>query len=266
MGDTVPQLRALIVDDEAPARLRLRELVSRTSSVILAGECACGAEAVALTRELRPDLLFLDVQMPVMDGFRVLREIGTDHLPITIFVTAYDRYALAAFEAHALDYLLKPFSDERFAKALDRAIAHVEMQQSGEIADRIVAMLNTGIPLARNSRTAGERGRLAIRVDGRLVILKAEEIDWIEAAGVYVELHARKRVYLHRTSITQLETQLGTDRFVRIHRSTLVNIDRVRELTPRTHGEFRVLLLDGTELKLSRGYRHRLEQQLGQSL
>ena len=249
----MPKLRALIVDDEAPARLRIRELLSRSASVALAGECASGAEAVAAIRDLQPDLLFLDVQMPAMDGFRVLREIGGDRLPLTIFVTAYDRYALAAFEAHALDYLLKPFSDERFGQALDRAIAHLEMRQSGDIASRMLAMLR-------------EEDRLAVRVNGRVVILKAREIDWVEAAGVYVELHAGKKAYLHRASITELESRLSAARFVRIHRSTLVNLDRVRELTPRTHGEFIVMLTDGTALKLSRGYRHRLEELLGQSL
>jgi two-component system LytT family response regulator len=249
----LPKLRALIVDDEVPARLRIRELLSRNSSVALAGECASGAEAVTAIRDLQPDLLFLDVQMPVMDGFRVLREVDGDRLPLTIFVTAYDRYALAAFEAHALDYLLKPFSDERFGRALDRAINHLEMQHSGDIASRMLAMLR-------------EEDRLAVRVNGRVVILKAREIDWVEAAGVYVELHAGKKVYLHRASITELETRLSSARFVRIHRSALVNLDRVRELTPRTHGEFIVMLTDGTELKLSRGYRHRLEELLGQSL
>jgi two-component system LytT family response regulator len=246
------KLRALIVDDEAPARLRLRELLARSPSITVAGECASGAEAVAAARALRPELLFLDVQMPVMDGFGVLREIGDNQLPlpVTIFVTAYDRYALAAFEAHALDYLLKPFSDERFAAALDRAIAQIELQQSGDVATRMLAMLT-------------DRNRLAIRIDGRVVILKAGEIDWVEAAGVYVELHVGKKVYLHRTSITELESRLSPARFVRIHRSTLVNLDRVRELAPRTHGEFGVLLTDGTELKLSRGYRHRLEAHFG---
>jgi two-component system LytT family response regulator len=249
----LPKLRALIVDDEAPARLRIRELLSRNASVVLAGECASGPEAVAAIRGLQPDLLFLDVQMPAMDGFRVLREVGGDRLPLTIFVTAYDRYALAAFEAHALDYLLKPFSDERFGHALDRAIAHLGMQQSGDIATRMLAMLR-------------QEDRLAVRVNGRVVILKAREIDWVEAAGVYVELHSGKKVYLHRASITELESRLSAARFVRIHRSTLVNLDRVRELAPRTHGEFSVMLADGTALKLSRGYRHRLEELLGQSL
>ena len=181
-------------------------------------------------------------------------------------MTAYDRYALAAFEAHALDYLLKPFSDERFSKAMDRAIAHIEMQQGSAVASRMMAMLNGAIPPEHHSRPVREGGRLAIKVAGRVVILKTGEIDWVEAAGVYVELHAGKKLYLHRTSITELEVQLSPARFVRIHRSTLVNLDRIRELRPATHGEFRAVLTDGTELKVSRGYRHRLEEQLGQSL
>jgi two-component system LytT family response regulator len=258
------------VDDEAPARLRLRELLERTPSVVLARECASGVEAVAAIRDLRPELLLLDVHMPVMDGFQVLRKIPGDPMPVTIFVTAHDRYALAAFEAHALDYLLKPFSDERFAQALDRAIAQIEMRQNGEMASRILALLDTGIAAARSGRmprnTPGNTGRLAIKVNGRVVILKTAEIDWVQAAGVYVELHVGKKVYLHRASITEMETHLAPARFVRIHRSTLVNLDRVRELTPGTHGEFHVLLTDGTGLKLSKGYRHRLEQHLGQPL
>ncbi len=262
----MPKLRALIVDDEAPARLRLRELFGRNPNIVLAGECSCGAEAVAAVRDLKPELLFLDVQMPVMDGFRVLREIGSDRLPVTIFVTAYDRYALAAFEAHALDYLLKPFSDERFYKAVDRAIAHMEMRQGSEVANRMMAMLNGVMPPAPGFRPPQEGGRLAVKGAGRVVLLKSEEIDWVEAAGVYVELHTGKKVHLHRASITELEAQLTPAKFVRIHRSTLVNLERIRELRPVTHGEFRAVLTDGTELKVSRGYRHRLEEQLGQSL
>ena len=249
------KLRALIVDDEAPARLRLRDLLARNPAVLLAGESAGGAEAVAAVRDLRPDILFLDVQMPVMDGFRVLREIGGDRMPVTIFVTAYDRYALDAFDAHALDYLLKPFSDERFAKALERAIAHIEMRRSGEVAGRVLSMLQDR-----------DTARLAVRVNGRVVLLKAGDIDWVEAAGVYVELHSARKAYLHRASLSEVEAQLGPSRFVRIHRSTLVNLDRVQELAPRSHGEFTVLLTDGTELKLSRSYRNRLEELLGQSL
>jgi len=258
--------RALIVDDEAPARLRIRELLERALSVDLIGECASGVEAVAAIRDQKPEILFLDVQMPVIDGFQVLRAIPSDRMPVSIFVTAYDRYALAAFEAHALDYLLKPFSDERFAKALNRAIAQIEMRQSGEIASRMLAMLEGSIGVARSRRIPRDSVRLAIKVNGRVVILKAAEIDWVEAAGVYVELHAGKKVYLHRGSITEMEAQLAPARFVRIHRSTLVNLERVRELTPGTHGEFHVLLSDGAELKLSKGYRHRLEEQLGQCL
>src|SRR5215472_6248892 len=193
----------MIVDDEAPARLRIRELLARTRSVVVAGEYGCGADAVAAMRESQPDLLFLDVQMPVMDGFRVLREIGPERMPVTIFATAYDRYALAAFEAHALDYLLKPYSDERFENALDRALTWIELQQTGSAASRVLAMLDRR-----------EGVRLAIRVNGRVVILKSGDIDWIEAAGVYVELHVGKKIYLHRASITEMEGQLVSARFV----------------------------------------------------
>jgi len=253
MRNGMSKLRALIVDDEAPARLRLRELIEKDATVTVAGECSSGAEAVVTVSNVRPDLLFLDVQMPVMDGFRVLKELGSDRTPVTVFVTAYDRYALAAFEQHALDYLLKPFSDERFERALARAVSHIQAQRRDELASRVLAMIN------------GASNRLAVKIGGRVILLKAEEIDWIEAAGVYVELHVGKKTYLHRVSLSELEGQLASARFVRIHRSTLVNLDRIRELAPRTHGEFSVMLTDGTELKLSRGYRHRLEEQLGQT-
>jgi two-component system LytT family response regulator len=250
--ESVPSITAMIVDDEAPARLRIRELLARSRSVVVAGEYACGADAVTAVRKSQPDLLFLDVQMPVMDGFRVLREIGPERMPVTIFATAYDRYALAAFEAHALDYLLKPYSDERFESALDRALTQIELQQTGPAASRVLAMLDRR-----------EGARLAIRVNGRVVILKSGDIDWIEAAGVYVELHVGRKVYLHRAALADMEIQLDPTRFVRVHRSALVNLDRIKELAPRTHGEFSVMLLDGTELKLSRGYRHRVEELLG---
>ncbi|SPE31444.1 Two component transcriptional regulator, LytTR family [Candidatus Sulfopaludibacter sp. SbA3] len=266
MEEIVGKPRALIVDDELPARLRLRELLERSQSVVVCGECASGGDAVDVICELRPELLLIDVQMPVMDGFQVLRQLPSDQLPVTIFVTAYDRYALAAFEAHAFDYLLKPFSDERFTMALDRAMKQIGMRQNEEIGNRILAMLDSGIGANRNERTPPGNDRLTIKVNGRVVILKTGDVDWVEAAGVYVELHAGKKVYLHRASITEMEGQLVSARFVRIHRSTLVNLDRVRELRPATHGEFHVLLSDGRELKLSRGYRHRLEEQLGRSL
>lgn len=260
------KLRALIVDDEAPARLRLRELVDRSPRIAVAGECASGAEAVVAVGDLRPDLLFLDVQMPVMDGFNVLRELGSDNTSVTIFVTAYDRYALAAFEVHALDYLLKPFSDERFEQALARAISYIETQCRDELTCRLLTMVNSGIVPRQPTHPAAESGRLVVKVGGRVLVLKAEEIDWVEAAGAYVELHIGKKIYLHRIGLSELESQLASSRFARIHRSTLVNLDRIRELAPHTHGEFSVLLTDGTELRLSRGYRNRFETHLGQSL
>jgi len=253
---------ALIVDDEAPARLRLRELLARTPSFVLCGECASAAEAIAAIRDVKPDLVLLDVQMPGMDGFHVLREITGDQMPAVIFVTAYDRYALAAFEAHALDYVLKPFSDERFARALDRAVAQIEMRHSGELAKRICAMLDERADMRHGAEVTHGSGRLMVRVSGRVVVLKVAEIDWVEAAGVYAEVHVGKATYLHRESLTSLETRLAPGRFVRIHRSRLVNLDRVRELATSTRGEPCVRLSDGTALKLSRGYRQRLEEML----
>jgi two-component system LytT family response regulator len=246
--------RVLIVDDEPPARLRIRELLRKRSSIEIVGECASGPEAVDALARLRPDLLFLDVQMPAMDGFQVLRE--STYTPVTIFVTAYERYALEAFEADAFDYLLKPFTDERFDKALTRALSYQRESRVDELAERVAKLLER-----RPSSP-----RIAVRTNGRVLILRAAEIDWVEAAGVYVELHVGTKKYLHRLSLSELEKQLAGEHFVRIHRSTLVNLDRVRELAPRTHGDYSVILLDGTELRLSRGYRDELAAQLGHPL
>jgi two-component system LytT family response regulator len=255
MAHDIPNTRVLIVDDEPPARLRLRELLQRRDRVEIAGECSSGPEAVAALARLRPDLLFLDVQMPAMDGFQVLRESGAACTPVTIFVTAYDRYALNAFEAHALDYLLKPFSDERFDDALTRALEHLQTRRSGELAARVLQLLERGEGVSR----------IAVKTDGRVLIVQAGEIDWVEAAGVYVELHVGKKHYLHRVTLSELEEQLAPARFVRIHRSILVNLERIRELSPRTHGDYSVLLRDGTELRLSRSYREQLGALLGYS-
>ena len=251
----MPSARVLIVDDEPPARLRLRELLERRSEVEIAGECSSGPECVAAIARLRPEVLFLDVQMPGMDGFQVLRETRAVWTPITIFVTAYDRYALTAFEAHALDYLLKPFTDERFEGALARALEQLRARQSDELARRVLRLLE--------QREGGSR--IAVKTGGRVLLLRAAEIDWVEAAGVYVELHVGKKQYLHRGSLSEMQQQLEPEGFVRIHRSRLVNVDRIREIAPRAHGDFIVLLRDGAELGLSRGYREQLELALGHS-
>ncbi|NOT60881.1 MAG: response regulator transcription factor [Acidobacteria bacterium] len=238
------KIRTLIVDDEAPARASLRLLAARDPQIEIVGEARNGHEAVALIRRLKPALVFLDVQMPELDGFEVLAQVGLAASPTVIFVTAYDAYALQAFEVQALDYLLKPFSDERFHKALQRAKAH----------------------LARNPTNAPPTlERLVIKSGGRVSFLTVAEIDWIEAADYYVLLHVGAKAHLLRETITNLEARLDQQTFLRIHRSTIVNLNRVRDWQAHSSGEGAVTLHDGTQLKLSRRRRKALETQLAQS-
>jgi two-component system LytT family response regulator len=259
------KISALIVDDEKPARQRLRDLLDKQPEVAVVGECASGAEAVRLILESETELLFLDIQMPLMGGFEVIKEVGAARMPVTVFVTAYDAYAVRAFEASALDYLLKPYSDERFDQCLTRALAHVRTQQREEMSRRLISVLAQNHEGgARASSTHLER--LLVKVGGRVLFLPAEEIDWIEAAGVYVQLHAGSRKFLHRASLGELEASLDPQRFIRIHRSSIVNIQRVQELYPHSHGDYVAVLKDGTRLKLSRSYRPKLETRLRQSL
>ena len=259
------KIRAIIVDDEKPARRRLRELLEKQPEIAIVAECSNGAEAVRKIRALQPDLLLLDIQMPGLDGFGVVEAIGAVQMPATIFVTAYDRYALKAFEVSALDYLLKPYSDERFESSLARVLSFVRTSRREELSHRILSLLgqiqpkqppNTGAPL----------DRLMIKDGGRVLFLRVEEIDWIEATGVYVQVHAAGKTWLHRISLGELEARLDARQFLRIHRSTIVNLQRIRELHPHSHGDFLVALHDGTELKLSRSYRQKVEASLGQSL
>jgi two-component system LytT family response regulator len=263
------KISALIVDDEKPARQRLRDLLEKRPEVSVAGECASGAEAVRLIRETGPELLFLDIQMPLMGGFEVIKEVGAGSMPVTVFVTAYDAYAVRAFEASALDYLLKPYSDERFDQCLTRALAHVRTQKREEMSRRLISVLaqnHEGEQAFGARPSATHLERLLVKVGGRVLFLPAEEIDWIEAAGVYVEIHAGSRKFLHRASLGELEESLDPQRFIRIHRSSIVNIQRVRELYPHSHGDYVAVLKDGTQLKLSRSYRPKLETRLRQSL
>lgn len=264
----MPKIRAIIVDDEKPARHRLRELLERQPEIAIVSECANGEDAVLKIGELKPDLLFLDIQMPGLDGFGVVNQIGAAQMPATIFVTAYDQYALKAFEVSALDYLLKPFSDERFERSLARVLSFIRTQQRGELNQRILALLEQVQPnhAKQPANTASPLDCLIIKNGGRVIFLQVEEIDWIEAAGVYVELHAGKKTLLHRISLGELEAKLDARRFIRIHRSAIVNLQKIKELHPHSHGDFLVVMHDGTELKLSRSYRQKVEASLGQSL
>jgi two-component system, LytTR family, response regulator len=253
-------IRTLIVDDEPLCRERLRALLADDPDFTIVGECGDGAEAVATLRETPCDLVFLDVQMPVMDGLEVVEAIGPERMPTVIFVTAYDRYALRAFEVQALDYLLKPFDRERFEKALGRAKAHVQRDQSAEASRQLLALLGDTRPGRKHLE------RLVIKSGGRIFFLKMEEIDWIEAAGNYLRLHVGSETHLLRETMNALEGRIDPERFLRIHRSTIVNIERIREIQPLFHGDYVVLLRDGTELTLSRTYRQRLQEVLGATL
>ncbi len=253
-------MRMLIVDDEPLAREKIRDLVKLDPELEIAGECTNGLEALAAIQELRPDLLLLDVQMPEVGGFTVLEALKDEVMPLVIFVTAYDQYAVRAFEFHALDYLLKPFDRERFEAAIGRAKAHVRREQNGSLDQRILALLEQ---LKAETKYIE---RLVVKAGGRVFFLETKEIDWIEAEGNYVNIHTPKKSFLLRETISNLEAQLDPKHFVRIHRSSIVRIDRIQELQTWSHGEYRVILYGGTELTLSRNYRDNLQSLLGNNL
>ena len=253
-------LRVLIVDDEPVARRRLRRLLRAIADVAVAGECGDGATALDMIRELSPDIVLLDVQMPELDGFALLQAMSPEEIPVVIFVTAYDQYALRAFEVHALDYVLKPVEAERLATAISRARVRVEERQGVRVDDRVLALIETLAP-GRKHLT-----RIPVRTEGRVHVLDLADVDWIGAADNYVTLHAGSREYLVRDTMGRLERELDPERFVRVHRSSIVQIDRVRELLPDFHGDFTLVLKNGTTLTLSRGYRPKLEAVLGRAL
>jgi two-component system LytT family response regulator len=256
------RIRTVIVDDEKPARTRLLALLERRSDIEVVGVARDGREAVELVRSRKPDLLFLDVHMPELDGFDVLREIPPGRMPVTVFVTAYDRYAIRAFEAHAVDYVLKPFSDERFDAAVAHALASLRNAKVDWLS-RINNLLGNEAPAGQN---AALLERIVLRAGGRVIFLELKDLDWVGAAGVYLHLHIGGKTHLYRSSISAFLQRLDPLRFVRIHRSTIVNTDRIRELRPRGHGDFTVVLHDGRELTMSRAYRPQLERWLRQSL
>jgi two-component system LytT family response regulator len=257
------RIRTLVVDDEKPARTRLLELLQREPDIDVVGEARDGREALALVETHAPQLMFLDIQMPDLDGFSVLGAIEPQHLPVTIFVTAYDRYAIQAFEAHALDYLLKPYSDQRFEAALKRVCEFIRSRSATELNARMAGLLEERSSLDAGS---GFLDRLVLKSGGRVTFLDVSEVDWIEASGVYVNLHVGSKMHLYRSSVAHLLHRLDPKRFVRVHRSAAVNTDRIQELQPRSHGDYTVVLKDGTELIMSRGYRSQFEQWLRQPL
>ena len=254
-------IRTLIIDDEPLARRNLRLLLEKDPQIEILEECRNGREAVKAINTLSPDLIFLDIQMPEMDGFDVLARVGPEHIQAIIFVTAFDQYALKAFDVHALDYLLKPFDDERFAHALERAKSQIEAREIDRLSKRLLALLEE----REGERHASKQDyltRLMIKISGRVVLLKVDEIDFIEADGNYAKLHVGRKAHLLRERMHDLETRLDPAKFVRIHRSVIVNLDRIKEMHPHFNGDYVVVLEDGRQLKLSRSRREDLEARL----
>jgi len=251
--------RVLVVDDEPLARERVRALLHGLPEIECIGECADGNSAVAAIRRDAPDIVLLDVQMPELDGFGVLSQLSGGKMPAIIFVTAHDQFALKAFEVHAVDYLLKPFDKERFLIALNRAIDQVKRHQAGELTQRLTALLAD----VRPDLKPKQMDRIAVKSSGRVVFVRVDELDWVEAADNYVNLHVGAENHLHRETMASLESQLPMDKFMRISRSTIVNMDRIKELQPLFHGEYTVILRNGTKLTLSRSYREKLDHLMG---
>jgi two-component system LytT family response regulator len=244
--------RTLIVDDEQLARDRLRQLLDEQPEIELVGECADGREAVDVIRKQSPDLIFLDIQMPELNGFEVLEAIEAEPMPVIVFVTAHDKFALQAFEVHAVDYLLKPFDRERFESALRRALQQVKYREDPARAEAQAAVL------AEVQAPTKSIERLAVKSGGRIRFVRTADIAWIESAHNYVEIHEDKQSHLLRDTISAIEQKLPQDKFVRISRSTIVNVEKIKELEPLFYGEYTVTLQNGKRLTLSRRYRSKL--------
>lgn len=297
---TETRVRVLLVDDEPLARETLRLLMADDATLDVVGECGSGREALQAIAQLAPDLVFLDVQMPELDGFQTLARLPAGRRPIVVFVTAYDRYAVKAFDAHALDYLVKPFTDARFHEALARAKTHVRQRAFGELGERVMSLLRTQGLDGESARTAAALptevspaaaaltadaapasaasasapapaagsppralDRIAVKTNGRTTFVRVAEIDWIEACDDHIRLHVGRAAHELRQPMKSLAARLDARRFVRIHRSAIVNLDRVQELQPHFHGSYVVVLKSGVTLPLSRARREELREALG---
>jgi two-component system, LytTR family, response regulator len=250
-------IRSLVVDDEQLARRSILRFLANDREVEILAECADGESAISEIVGCKPDLVFLDIQMPEIDGFEVVKRVGADSMPATIFVTAYEHYAVRAFEANALDYLLKPFRRERFERALTRAKRRIAERSDGDAARRLLSLLE-----ASTTHQPGFADRLPVSENERIVFIKTTEIDWIEAKGNYVRLHVGARSYEIRESLTGLERKLNPEHFLRVHRSTIINSRRIKEIQPWFHGHHVIVLDNGEKLRMSR-YQTAAAQRLG---
>jgi two-component system LytT family response regulator len=250
------KIRTLIIDDERLAREGIRSLLASDRDIEIIGECADGVEALSAIRSQHPDLLVLDIQMPGKDGFAVLAGIEPNRLPATIFVTAFDTYAVKAFSVHAIDYILKPVEPRRFASALRHAKKIISSAGGADNQKRLLGLLSD----IEKKRTHPDR--IAIKLPGRIYFVDTNSLDWIEAAGDYCILHVQGEKHMIREPLKSVESMLDQDLFLRIHRSVIIRIDRIKELQPRAHGEFRLILTDGSVHTVSRSYRQKIEQAL----
>jgi len=252
-------LRVIVADDERLARQKMRTLLESEPNITLVAECQDGRQTVSAINCFHPDLLLIDIQMPDLDGFQVLSEIAPREMPAVIFTSAYDQYAIRAFEAHALDYLLKPFDQERLHAAIQRARVELSKSENRDMTHKLLELLShikSGTPTA----TTDSQDRLVIKAKGRVIFLDLEEIDWVEAAANYVRLNVGKESYLLRETISRTSERLDPNQFIRIHRSTIVNVRKIKELIPVNSGEYIVVLRNGKELSCSRGYRALLQK------
>jgi two-component system, LytTR family, response regulator len=254
-------IRVVIADDERLARQKLRMLLETEPNIAVVAECQDGRQTLSAISCFHPDLLLLDIQMPDLDGFQVLGEIAPEEMPVVIFTSAYDQYAIRAFEAHALDYLLKPFDQERLHQAMDRARTELLKSENREITTKLMQLLSH-IKSGNSASAADSPDRLVIKAKGRVIFLDLDEIDWVEAAANYVRLNVGKESYLLRETISRTSERLNPDHFIRIHRSTIVNARKIKELIPVNSGEYVVVLKNGKELSCSRGYRALLQRMI----
>jgi two-component system, LytTR family, response regulator len=256
----MPRIRTVIADDEPLARRGIRAHLDLEKDFEVVCECRNGREAIEAVESHSPDLVFLDVQMPELDGFGVVEAVGAERMPAVIFVTAYDRYALRAFEVHALDYLLKPFDSERFARAVQRARLQIERERVGDLSGRLSSLI-ADLESRRNPKPPD---RLVIKSAGRISFVDVAEIDWVEAAENYVRLHTGRESHLLRETMNSLEKRLDPLQFIRVHRSRIVNVQKVKELRPLFRGEYDITLHDGTRLETGRSYREQVKRLFGE--
>lgn len=254
------KIRAIIVDDEPFARKGIRRELEHDGAVEIVAECANGRDAVRSIQEHKPDLVFLDLQMPEVDGFGVVEAVGVENMPMVIFITAYDQFALKAFEIHALDYILKPFDKERFQNALQRAKKQIQQTGVDDLSSRLLGLLDD----AKNNKEKFLE-RIVVKNAGKIFFLQTDEIDWIEASDNYVRLHVGKESHLVHGTMSKLESKLDPEKFIRVHRSTIINLSRIKELHPLFHGEYSIRLQSGKELTSSRSYKHNLQKFLQNS-